>query len=88
MTGVNWAHLAGHDDGCVAVKPLLDLAPDWRGVLAAGLSAAEHQAIRSGERTGRPQGSPRFIARLEKRLGRKLARAKPGPKPKPVNPRR
>jgi putative transposase len=76
------AHLAGRDDGCVSVRPLLDLAPDWRDFLAEGLSDAEHEAIRSGERTGRPQGSPRFIARLEKRLDRKLARAKPGPKPK------
>jgi putative transposase len=64
------------------VRPLLDLAPDWRDFLAEGHSDAEHEAIRTGERTGRPQGSPRFIARLEKRLDRKLAPAKPGPKPK------
>jgi len=76
------AHLAGADDGCVAVRPLLDLAPDWRAFLAEGLSTADHAAIQAGERTGRPLGAPRFVARLEKRLGRPLARRKPGPKPK------
>lgn len=34
------AHLAGSDDGCVAVRPLLDLAPDWPGFLRGGLSPA------------------------------------------------
>jgi len=76
------AHLAGGDDGCVKVRPLLDLAPDWRAFLSGGLNEAEHTAIQAGERTGRPQGSPRFVTRLEKRLGRSLARGKPGPKPK------
>jgi putative transposase len=76
------AHLAGRDDGLVAVAPLLAFAGDWREFLGGGLGAAEHDAIRAGERTGRPLGSPRFLARLEKRLGRALARQKPGPKPK------
>ncbi len=76
------AHLAGEDDELVRVRPLLALAPDWREFLAAGLGAADHEAIRAGERTGRPLGSPRFVARLEKRLDRPLARKKPGPKAK------
>src|SRR5438445_3894590 len=76
------AHLAATDDALVRVRPLLALAPDWPDFLAAGLGAADHQAIRAGERTGRPLGSARFVARLEKRLARKLARQKPGPKPK------
>jgi REP-associated tyrosine transposase len=76
------AHLAGKDDALVRVRPLLALAPDWPGFLAAGLSREDHAAIRAGERTGRPLGSPRFVARLEKRLARPLARRKPGPKPK------
>jgi putative transposase len=76
------AHLAGADDEVVRVRPLLALAPDWRGFLAEGLDAADHEAIRAGERTGRPLGSARFVARLEKRLDRPLARQKPGPKPK------
>lgn len=74
-------HLAGRDDGLVAVAPLLDLAPDWGGFLGAGLADPDREAIRAGERTGRPLGSDRFVARLEKRLGRRLARQKPGPKP-------
>jgi putative transposase len=76
------AHLAGKDDGLVEVRPLLALAPDWPDFLAAGLEAADRDAIRAGERTGRPLGSARFVARLEKRLDRPLARQKPGPKPK------
>jgi putative transposase len=76
------AHLAGDDDELVRVRPLLALAPDWRGFLADGLDADNHQAIRAGERTGRPLGSTRFVAGLEKRLDRPLARQKPGPKPK------
>ena len=64
------AHLRGRDDGCVSVKSLLDLAPDWKAFLSEELSAPEHAAIQSGERTGRPLGAPRF---------------KPGPKPKGTN---
>jgi len=76
------AHLAGRDDGLVNAKPLLELAPDWRDFLGAGLADDEREAIRAAERTGRPLGSPPFIARLEKRLHRPLARRKPGPKPR------
>lgn len=76
------AHLDRRDDGLVQVKPLLDLVPDWREFLDAGLTEDEREAIRAAERTGRPLGSARFVARLEKRLHRPLARQKPGPKPK------
>ncbi|MSP67090.1 MAG: transposase [Alphaproteobacteria bacterium] len=75
------AHLTGEDDALVRVRPLLDLAPDWAGLLAAGLDDAEREAIRAAERTGRPLGSKAFVARLERRLGRTLARQKRGPKP-------
>ena len=64
------AHLAGRDDGVVMVRPLLDLAADWRKFLRGGLSEEEGEAIRAGERTGRPLGSAKFVARLEKRLKR------------------
>ena len=74
------AHLAGRDDGLVQVKPLLDIAGDWRAFLAAKVSAEELAAIGSGARTGRPKGSPAFVKRLERRLGRVLAKQKPGPK--------
>src|SRR5260221_14170506 len=77
-----WGHLAGEEDGLVRVRRLLAVAPAWRGLLAEGLGAADHEAIRAGERSGRPLGSARFVARIEKRLARKLARQKPGPKPK------
>ena len=76
------AHLAGRDDGVAKVAPLLDRVGDWPALLAAGLSEAEHRAIRAGERTGRPLGSADFVAGLERRLGRALARRKPGPRPK------
>ena len=76
------AHLAGRDDGLVSLQPLLDQVGDWAEFLAAGLSEAEHRAIRAGERTGRPLGSAGFVAGLEQRLGRTLARQKPGPKGK------
>ena len=76
------AHLAGKDDGLVRMQPLLDQVGDWAGFLEAGLSEAEHAAIRAGERTGRPLGSPEFVADLEQRLGRVLARQKSGPKGK------
>ena len=76
------AHLAGKDDGLVRMQPLLDQVGDWAGFLEAGLSEAEHAAIRAGERTGRPLGSPEFVAALERHLGRVLARQKPGPKGK------
>ena len=74
------AHLAGRDDGLVAVRPLLDLAPDWAGLLGQELGEDEGKAIRAGERTGRPLGSATFIGQLEKKLGRTLAKQKPGPK--------
>ena len=80
------AHLAGQDDGVVAVAPLLNRVPDWADFLAGGLGAEEHAAIRSGERTGRPLGSAGFIADLEHRLTRPLAHGKPGPKPRAGQP--
>jgi putative transposase len=76
------AHLAGTDDGLVRMQPLKGQVGDWAAFLAAGLSEAEHAAIRAGERTGRPLGSADFVAGLEQRLGRVLARQKPGRKPK------
>ncbi len=54
------AHLTGRDDGLVTVRPLLELAPDWKALLRAGLSEEDHKAIRAGERTGRPLGLRAF----------------------------
>ena len=76
------AHLAGRDDGVVAVAPLLERAGDWAGFLAAGLAPEAHAAIRAAERTGRPLGGAAFTQRLERALGRVLAPQKPGRKPR------
>ena len=76
------AHLAGHDDGLVAARPLLDRAADWRGVLDSALPQADYEAIRRGERTGRRLGADAFVEALEASLGRSLKPQKPGPKPR------
>ena len=76
------AHLAGSNDDLVTVRPLLDLVPDWAGLLRGGLSDTEGDAIRSGERTGRPLGDVNFVERLETDLDRVLKPRKPGRKPK------
>ena len=76
------AHLKGHDDGLVRVKPLLKHVDDWSTYLGERLSAEELEPIRAGERTGRPLGSTSFLKQLEKRLRRTLIKQRPGPKPK------
>ena len=74
------AHLAGNDDEIVDVAPLLDVVPDWAGLLAGGLTDDEAARLRKSERTGRPLGDETFIRDLETRTGRRLVRRKPGPK--------
>ena len=76
------AHLSGEDDVLVKVAPLLELVPNWREFLAAGMEDTEIDLLRRHERTGRPLGSNAFLRRLEKRVGRVLRPMKPGPKPK------
>lgn len=76
------AHLAGRDDGVVAVAPLLALVPDWAAYLAGGLEPETIEAIRRHTQSGRPLGSGHFVERLEARLGRVLKPGKRGPKPK------
>ncbi len=80
------AHLAGADDDLVTVRPLLDLVPDWTGMLRGGLSDVDGDAIRSGERTGRPVGDTAFVERLEVDLDRILKPRKPGRKPRQTKP--
>jgi len=75
------AHLAGAGDGLVDIRPLLDRAPDWRGLLDSALPQADYEALRRGERTGRPLGAADFVTRLEEQLGRRLAPQAPGRKP-------
>ncbi|MCA0202382.1 MAG: transposase [Proteobacteria bacterium] len=76
------AHLDRRGDGLVDVKPLLEIASDWSGLLGSVLEGEDYDALRSGERTGRPLGPDRFVGQLEKRLKRSLAKQKPGPKAK------
>lgn len=75
------AHLAGRDDGLVAVAPLLELAGDWRAFLRAAPGTKELDAIHRSERTGRPLGSEGFLESLEAQLDRPLKKGKPGRKP-------
>jgi putative transposase len=74
------AHLKGRDDALVQVAPLLQMAPDWRRLLARAVKEEELNVLRAHQRTGRPLGDENFLARLEKKLGRILRRQKPGPK--------
>jgi len=82
------AHLAKQDDKVVRVRPLLDLAPDWKGFLRAGVEPDDLAALRTHTRTGRPLGPAPFVTQLEKRLGRRLRKAKPGPKANSATNRR
>jgi putative transposase len=77
------AHLKERDDALVSVRPVLELAPDFAGLLA--LSLGEQQELEGfGGRSanGRPLGDLQFLALVERKLGRTVRRAKPGPKPK------
>jgi putative transposase len=78
------AHLAGRDDGLVAVAPILERAGQRFADLLK-LSRQEELALDGFEMKGvigRPLGSPAFVAELERRLGRTLAPGKRGRKPK------
>lgn len=74
------AHLSGTDDSLVKVKPLLELAGDWRLFLRGGYGEKEWEEIRKHERSGRPLGEESFIEKLEHVLDRTLKQKKPGPK--------
>lgn len=76
------AHLSGDDDILVSVKPLLDIAPDWREFLGSPVSQEEIQTLRTHERTGRPLGGETFVEKMENLLDRCLKKQKPGPKAK------
>ena len=67
------AHLAGQDDGLVAVRPLLDRVGDFAGLLSQQ-GEGGFSRIRAAEATGRPLGDQAFVAELETRLGRVITR--------------
>jgi putative transposase len=78
------AHLAGRDDGLVAVKPLLDRVQGFAALLEDAQphdDDAHFAAIRDAEGSGRPLGTPDFVADVERRLGRPLAHKSAGRKP-------
>ncbi|HEX6014653.1 MAG TPA: hypothetical protein VFY87_23250 [Geminicoccaceae bacterium] len=72
------AHLAGRDDGLVAVAPLRDAVGDRAAFLAVPPRDGELETLRRHERTGRPLGGAGFVAELERTLGRRLRPGKPG----------
>jgi putative transposase len=74
------AHLAGADNDLVRVRPLLELAPDWRELLHGGLTEEDLERLRRHTRAGRPLGAQNFVVWLENRLGRLLAPQKTGRK--------
>lgn len=75
------AHFNCQDDHVVEVRPLLDLAGDWREFLMDPMDEEIIKKIRVCGRTGRPLGSDEFVAGLETRLGLILRKRRPGPKP-------
>jgi putative transposase len=75
------AHLAGEDDGLVAVGPVLDRVDRFADLLALGPDDEAFQRLRAAESSGRPLGTADFVADLERRLGRPIARRAPGRKP-------
>ena len=77
------AHLAGEDDGLVAVAPVLSRAPHFAELIEGDGESPAFAAIRAAEHTGRPLGPADFVADLERRLGRPVARRAPGRKPAP-----
>ncbi len=76
------AHLSGKDDRLVKVKPLLDLACDWKDFLDSLPNKEETKVLQAHERSGLPLGSMEFIKRTELMTGRILVPGKRGPKSK------
>ena len=74
------AHISGQDDALVKVKPLIEIAGDWRRFLSGNINRKTEEVIRFHERIGRPLGNETFIEYLEIKLNRPLRKRKPGPK--------
>ncbi len=77
------AHLNGADDGLTVLKPLLDLAPDWRALLKEKFDKAALEEIRRHVRGGHPLGSDGYYKKLQKMLGRDV---RPRPRGRPKKP--
>ena len=63
------------------LKPLLDLAPDWRALLKEKFDKAALEEIRRHVRGGYPLGSDGYYKKLQKMLGRDV-RPRPRGRPK------
>ena len=75
-------HLAGREDGLVAVRRVLDRVANFADLLASDADDPSFAPLRRSELIGRPLGSPSFVAAVEARLGRRLAPGKRGRKPR------
>ena len=75
------AHFARRDDALVAVRPLLELVPDWEAFIGEGEGDSFNELLRGYASTGRPLGSDAFVESLERQLARSLKGKKPGPMP-------
>jgi putative transposase len=78
------AHMAGREDGLVAVAPVLSRTGDFAAFLGQDEDAPATAALRASRTTGRPVGAAEWLAELEAGTGRTLAPEKRGPKPKSV----
>lgn len=70
------AHLAGADDGVVAVRPVLDRWPDFASMIQVEASGIEMNALRKAETSGRPLGSKGWVEGLGAGMGRRGRRAR------------
>lgn len=70
------AHISGQDDALVKVKPLIEIAGDWRRFLSGDINDKTAEVICFHERIGRPLGSGRFIDQLEMKLNHPLKKKK------------
>ena len=64
------AHRRRSGDALVQVRPLLQLAPDWRRFLTRVIREEDLKLRRAHEHTGRPLGGDAFLQSLEQDLGR------------------
>ena len=69
-------------DGITATAPVLELVPDFAGLLSTDGDEAQATALRRAESVGRPVGSGAFLERAEAVLGRSTVAGKRGPRGK------
>jgi putative transposase len=79
------AHLAGKDDGYVAVAPILDrCAGRFADLIEAEPDSRAVAALRAAETIGRPLGSESFLDKIAVLTGRDARPGKRGPKRKGI----